>query len=461
MSQPLLTIGPGKELESGLYVGVDKLSAPFWADGMNVEFRAGGPQTSSGYEEIATLPGEIIELAQAYVNGDKRIYGGYDNQVFMSSSLTGLSPLGSFPTNGTPYFETFGSFLLGTNGVDPVRVWRNAGTFDVLAGVPFSYAKLLHRKDNHIMALNTSNGQNAYEWCSASDIDDWNPTIQNSAGSNFIRDLDSEIVAVCDLGPAAAVYSRETMGVIQYVGQPNIFSHQPAINGVGAVGAHSVVQIGVRNAGLNRQGIFITDGVSFDYADDPAIHDYLIDNVDFDRGEEIRGYHNEIRSSVIWYFWGLDGIRHGVGFDYKKGIFKLYDPKILVGLERQVFDVPVAAVEGKKLVLLDQTENRQGAAFSKWVRTKPISAGDGTLWKNWSHLKLVGKWNDAQVKIGVMEDPNSDTIEWFSTQDMAFEIWIDRDAPFLVLEFRADNVDSYFRFSQLQLMGSPAGLVSA
>ena len=230
MVQPLVAAGPGKELESGLFPGVDPLSTPFWQDGENVDFRNGGPMTAKGATALATLPGTVVEMAQAFHDGDQRIYAAVANGVFMRSSISGLSSLGSFPTQGTPQFETFGSFLLGTNNVDPPMYWKNTGSFVAIPSLPFTRAKLFHRRDNHVIALNTSNGQNAYEWCSASDVDDWEPTDENSAGNNWIRDLDSEIVACVDMGSQVAVYSKETMGLIRFVGQPNVFAHNPALN---------------------------------------------------------------------------------------------------------------------------------------------------------------------------------------------------------------------------------------
>jgi hypothetical protein len=463
LAKPLLNVGPGQEMESGLYPGIDPVSAPFWADGENVEFRKGGVVSSLGYTELASLPGTVNELTQAFVTGspsDQRVYGAYDNQVFLLSSQTGLASLGAFPTQGIPYFETFGSWLLGTNFADTPRAWRNTGTFDEIAGLPFDYAKILHRKDNHVLAFNTDLGQNHYAWCSASDIDDWDPTAANSAGDNFIRDLDSDIVAVCDIGDSVAIYSRETMGLINFVGQPNVFSHRFAINGVGATGGRSVVPFGQMNAGLNKQGIFRTDGVGFQYVDEPAVHDFIEEDINFDLGEEIKGYHNEDLSSVIWFYTSNAGTRKGIGYNYVKGIFQKYTTPALVALERQVFPYPVAAI-GNKLALFNQGQDAFGSAFSKWIRTKPLAAGDGTLWKNWSHLKAAGVWNDATVKFGAMEDPNSETIEWFSTQDLAFENWVDRDAPYLVLEFRAEALGAYFSLSQLTIQGTGGGKVSS
>jgi len=462
MTQPLGTFGPGNEFESGIYPSVDKLSAPFWHDGENVEFRKGGITSSKGYEELASLNGEVSEMAQAFHEGDQRIYAAVGAGVFMRSSLSGLSSLGSFPTVGVPQFETLGSFLLGTNGVDPIMAWENTGTFDEIpeAAARFSYAKLLHRRSHHILAFNTSNGQTAYEWCSASDIHTWTPAAANSAGQNFLRDLDSEIICVKDIGQQTAVYSRETMAILNFLGQPDVFGAQQAINGVGAVGARSVVQVGAENYGLNRQGVFQTDGISFIYLADPAILDFIQADVDFDNGEAIRGYHNEDLTSVIWYYDKVGGGRAGIGYNYRRPGFRKYTTGVEVALERQVFSTPIAAIDSS-LVLLNSSHNSGGAVLSKWVRTKPLSAQDAGFWKYWSHLKLVGNWSaTSQVKIGALENPNSDNIEWFSTQYLDYELWFEREAPFLVLEFRADNLDDYFEVSQLQLSGTGAGATS-
>jgi len=459
MPEPIVSAGPGQELESGLFPSVDQLSAPFWVDGENVEFRGGGVQSSKGHIPLSTMPGPVNEMAQAYNAGDQRIYAAVNNGVYVRSSTSGLTSLGAFPRVGFPFFETFGTFLLATNFIDPPMYWKNTGNLVVWPNLPFTFCKVLHRRDNHVIAFNTSNGQNAYEWCSASDVDDWVPTDENSAGNNWVRDLDSEIVAAVDIGRQTAVYSKETMGLIQFVGQPNVFAHTQAINGVGAVGAHSVIQVGPMNYGLNRQGIFVTDGVSFEYIDEPAVHDFILSDVDFDKGEEVKGYHNEDLGSVIWFYTRKLGGRYGLGVNYKKKTFTKYNQNVAVALERQVFSTPVAAI-GNFLVQLNIGNNAGTLPLSKWARTKPLSAQDATIWKIWSHLKNVGTWNAAQVKVGVVEDPTKDPVEWFDIQDLAYENWIDRDAVFLILEFRADVMDSFFHLSQVQIQGAKGGKVS-
>lgn len=463
MATPLITVGPGKEMESGVFPSVDALSAPFWHQGENVEFQRGGVVSSKGYTLLASLRAPGFSLAQAYIEGDQRVYASIDNEVVMVSSVTGGRILGTLPNVGRPYFEVFGSWLLVTNGIDPVHLWKNTGVLTPIAGspspIPFSRAKLLHRRDNHILAFNTNLGQNHYAWCSVSNPEDWVATPQNSAGDNFIRDLDSEIVAVRDIGKQVAVYSRETLGLVRFVGQPNVFAHDPAINGVGAVGADSVVQVGPMNFGLNRQGIFQTDGLSFTYLDEPAVSEVL-DVANFDRGEFIRSYHNESLGSVIWFYDDLAGTRRGISYDYRKGVFKTLNMPITAALERQVFATPIALV-GNSIVNLNSGEDALGSALSKWVRTKPLAGGEGTRWKYWSHLKMAGRWSaGARVKFGAVEDPTSSNIEWFSEQPLDFEVWVDRDCPFLVLEFRADGVGDYFSISQLQLMGIPGAEVS-
>lgn len=460
--EPLVTLGPGKELESGLFPAVAPLSSPFWENGENVEFRKGGVSTSLGYTSLAELPGNVDALIQAYVEGtpgDQRLYAAVDTDVYMRSSLSGLASLGSFPQVGFPNFETFGNWLLATNYKDPIMLWKNTGVLTEIPDVPFTFAKILHRKHNHMMAFNTSNGQASYSWSSASDVEDWLATTSNSAGELFIRDLDSEIVAVADLGDQVAVYSRETMALVSFLGQPLVFGHRFALNGVGAVSADSVVSVGARNYGLNRQGTFETDGLDFRYTAEPAVFDWIEENINFGLPESVIGYHNEQLESIIWYFTRNDGVRAGLGYNYRAGRFNRYSFPVLVALERSVFTKPVAAI-GNMLVLLNSGHSANGEAFSKWIRTKPISAQDATIWKTWSYLKMVGEWSDAVVKLGIVENPNSGDIEWIETKDLAYENWIDRDGVFLVLEFRADLLDAFFEFSQMQILGTRNGKVS-
>src|SRR6187399_3113089 len=127
MPEILGSFGPSNELESGLFPSVDQASAPLWVDGENVEFRGGGVQSSQGYAILASVPGTTLEMAQAYNEGDQRIYLAVGNGVYLRSNLTGLTPLGNFPAVGFPFFETYGTFLLATNFVDPPMYWKNAG----------------------------------------------------------------------------------------------------------------------------------------------------------------------------------------------------------------------------------------------------------------------------------------------------------------------------------------------
>lgn len=460
MGSPLFNAGPGGILESGIFPSLPPGSAPFWADGENVEFRDGGVVSSTGYSPLATFGGTIGALAQAYHEGDQRLYASVGRNIYNASSRTGVDQIGELPALGTPYFETLGSWLAIANDLNPVMLWKNTGMAAAIAGTPFNRAKLLKRADNHLMVFNTNLGGNHYAWSDTSNFEEFTPATDNAAGDNYIRDLDGDILAVTNIGNRYGAYSNDTLALISFIGQPYIFGHQPAINGVGAVGGRSVTAFGAENAGLTKQGIFRTDGFSFSYVDEPAVHEYIQETVDFSKGEEIRSYHAEELSSVYFYFTKLESGRAGIGWNYKKGIFTKSSLAIENVLERQVFSHAVGAA-GSTLVLFDRTNNANGVPFRRWVRTRPLEIGHPNVWRLFSYLQLNGNWTtDAQVRFGLVEDPNAgeDDIQWFSTQTIGPELFVDREVPYLVIELSVETLNGFFKVSKM--MGWDAGAFS-
>jgi hypothetical protein len=179
----LLVLGP-QEIQSGIYQ-IGKAAAVLWQDGRNIVFRDLGFRSAGGAtQKSVPLGDQARDIAQAYVSGTlaKRLYFGTDTKVEMHELIGGVwteTDLLTWPTAGQyADLETWGTWLVATNGVDPVKVWKNTGLLVDLAGTPFTRAKIIKRKQPFLLAFNTNNiGDTGVEWSSDSDIEELDSNI--------------------------------------------------------------------------------------------------------------------------------------------------------------------------------------------------------------------------------------------------------------------------------------------
>jgi hypothetical protein len=464
MTQPLVQAGPGQSFIAGLSPSLDPLSALLWHDGENVVGRRFGVQKIGGWESQINAGEPILDLHQAYTGAANRAYLAGVRKVWLWEGGP-LSELGEFGSDGVPYLETWGTWVLGTNGVNPIRLWKNTGTLDEIAdaATQFDWAKLLHRRDVHVLALNTNNSPTEIAWCSASNVELWTPALSNTAGNYTIRDMDGEIIAVSDLGPNVAIYSKGRLVVGTYTGPPFIFNFQPALEGIGAVGRHAVVEAAGFNYGMSAKGIWGTDGVSVEYVDEPVMQKWINDNRDYTKGEEVIGFQSASRDLVMWAFPNINGGISGVALNIKNnslwklggGVFNI----TAACKNDEIFGVPVVAIDGR-LVFANKGRNAGGEALPCFIRTKPLDAGSPEFFKLWDYLRLTGEWTGGRVRLGALHDPNDlSGIEWFYDQPLGTQHFFKREAPFVVVELSVDQLDETFSVSQFLLSGEVTAVV--
>lgn len=459
MTQTLIKVGPGGEMQSSVAPSVAPESAILWVSGENVIFRKMGVEKMPGYETIVDVGEDGYEIAQALVDGVQTAYIGAARRVYRYNATVGLQNLMQFAGTGAIRLETWGDWFLATNGVNPIRLFKN-GAFQTIADISFTYCKHLLRSNVHMLAANTSNGENMIEWCAASDVETWTPARSNSAGNYVIRDLGGEITCMTKIGRQIALYSEDKMVTGRWTGQPFTFSFDDPMEGIGAAGGRSVVSVGAFNIGMFRNGIWETDGTQYRLVDEPDVQKWIQDTVDFDQPERITAYHNKTLEQAIFHMPKLAGGMVGLPYNYRR---RAFGPPITTGVtgitKREVFDYPLAMIGGK-LSYINGT-NAAGAALTSKIQTKPMDAGDSTLRKIFDYLQLSGSWTGGTVRVGALEDPNDlSSIEWFYSADLARQHWFERDTPFVVLEFSASDVDETFAISQFLMGGEVTGFVA-
>jgi hypothetical protein len=477
-SEKLIEFLPGKGLDSGVFPSSEHASGDIWQTGLNMWFRERTLEHLLGRQKILPLIARASQsMAQALTQAKaKRLYwedfGTINYWEGMGAvTIGGLDPGGDFD------METWGDWLIATDNINPLQIWQNTGA---LATIPdaltqFSKVKIVRRLAVHLIAYNTDVLPEGLHWCSANDPLTWTPSLNNSARNLPIRDLDSEIIAVEDLGAQNAVYSKNSMLLIQYVGPTQWFGvPAQALSGIGAVSKHSVVSLGNYNFGLCRAGIFVTDGNTFNYIDRPAVDRWLQENVDWTKASSIVGYWDARLSLVVWSVPLLIGGRTAVGMDpkmrllapnslYATGASPLFqktwtyvDGSFTAALPEDVFDQPILALpDGIHFTSISGTNigNFTAQSFLQ-------DGGSREHYKSWDYAVVHGAIDpSSQVRFGFADDPEDDAIEW-SPWGNIIEPRIPfgpRESVYMAIAFKSN---AKFRLSGLTVYGEKAGNIN-
>jgi hypothetical protein len=463
----LLLQATAEQIQSGVYLGVNKAVVPFWEDGANIAFSEFGVKKIGGATLATTLDAAGIpwDMEQAFVNNVPRVFIGTGLGVYLAERIGSSWSDNSIYTWPSPSqyadLETWGTWILGTNNLDPVMVWKNTGTGAALAGTTFTRAKVLKRKSPFVFAMNTDFGEDSIHWCTDSNPEVWGPLSTNTAGQLTLRDIDSGIQASEDLQDYVAVYSRNNLYLGQYQGS-GVWGFRRAVSGIGAVSRRSIVKVDPLNYGLNENGIFQTDGNSFAYLDDPAISKWLLGRIDWSKRSEIWGYHDSRLKRVTWYFpvlLVLGGGKASVHYHYEGGIFSRGSLDFAAADTQEVFEYPIVVDSAGKVGLWQAGEQNYGADVPWSVRTKPIDFGANNLEKTLELIQVEGVWESGLLRVWVMqhpEDPSPDLFHEAGLQRQNYMRNGGREGPYFRFEISGAKPAV---INMIECHGNVAGLV--
>lgn len=317
-------------LGSGLFPSHPGKKPPLWENGRNVVFEYGLVKAALG-QFLMFAPAEaarIMGIKAAYVAGTPTVYFGTPTKLWKWTESGGVEDLSDEVFSGgegNPWiFALWGNWIAATNNTEDLKIYKNTGNFADLAGTPFTRCKVIESTNTHLFAMNTSNGGNYIEWTDVDDIEDWTATSTNEAGNKPMRNLDSDIIAAKKLGDSIIAYTYNEMLSIDYIGRPFIYGVNFLLEGFGPVGPNAVAAVGRVHYGFGRRGLWVTDGVSFDFIDEPAVFDFLFQDdltrVDKTKLDQIVVWHDQMQNLVMFSYPTEAGLGHNdiqVGFNYK------------------------------------------------------------------------------------------------------------------------------------------------
>lgn len=462
-AEKFIDIKPRQGLDSGLIPSAEPAEGMIWRDGKNAWFRDLTLEHTPGTQFLVANIGQSARaLAQAFGSNGTRIL--YMEDLGIVSLWYGAAKIlvGTLDPTGSPELEPWGDWLIASDNISPLKIWKSTGAFVTItdAATQFSRAKIVRKLAQHVLVYNTNILPSGFHWCSANNPDVWTPSTTNSARNLPIRNLDSHIVAVEPLGARHAVYSRNTLLLVQYIGPSQWFgTPNQSMQGIGAIGKHSVVSLGNYNFGISRAGIFMTDGNSFSYIDKPYIDKWLQSNADWTRGEEFIGYWDERLQVVVWSVPISTG-KIGLTVDPKllggARPFSFVDGDFSFGLKREVFDFPIIAKSRGQFY----TSITDTVAGDFQLRSHLFDAGDASQYKSWDYAIITGNIApSSQIRFGFTDSPTIASIVWdgwmpISSSQVPFG---PRESVYLAIEISATEI---FKCSGLTVFGEKAGSIN-
>ena len=245
--------------------------------------------------------------------------GGYGLEAWgtaRSSSTVVLDP-------GSWSLDNYGQLLVATvrNGAtytwtplegDPNALTTRAA---IVANAPTrSLMSLVSDRDRHLFLMGTettvgdSTTQNRMfvRFSNQEDINTWNPTATNTAGT-FTLDQGNEIVTAIQGKDYVLVLTDQAAYVIQFVGPPYTFSLRQVGSNCGCLGQHAAVfaQGAVYWMGFGG-GFFMYDGTVKQLPS--LVEDFVFTTrggglgINYDASQITYGYHNTLYNEVGWFY---------------------------------------------------------------------------------------------------------------------------------------------------------------
>ena len=238
---------------------------------------------------------------------------------------------------GSWSLDNYGQLLVATVKNGATYTWNpgTAGALEtrasIVSGAPTkSLMSLVSERDRHLFLMGTldnlsdSTSQNKMfiRFSNQEDINTWQPTATNTAGT-FLIDQGNEIITAVQGKDYILVLTDQAAYVLQFVGPPFTFSIRQVGSNCGCLGQHAAVyaQGAVFWMGFGG-GFFMYDGTVKQLPS--LVEDFVFttsgDNlgINYDANQIAYGYHNSLYNEVGWYYAasGSQQINRNVVFNF-------------------------------------------------------------------------------------------------------------------------------------------------
>ena len=130
-------------------------------------------------------------------------------------------------------------------------------------------------------------------------INSFAPTAINSAGSQRLQD-GTKIVGAIKAKDNILVWTDTSLYTMKHVGSPFTFGFEQVGTNCGLIGKNAVVEIDGVAYWMSPKGFFLFDGTVKSLS--CSIEDYVYDNIDTAKGQQVCAAINNLFTEVVWYY---------------------------------------------------------------------------------------------------------------------------------------------------------------
>ena len=314
----LLNRNDDPQFRAGLFLDFKNDSAPLFVDGKNVRFTTGSVRAAPSllpFAKVAQDP--VTRLWSQLVHSKNSVFFQVGFEVF---ELRDNVVTKRFTALGPAQFASFGNFtLLADGGTLAIKKLAN-GDFERIPGGPLATFVIVFTP--FVLVFH----DRAFAWSDIDNPDYWGPSgAAHQANSLPIRDMDSPIRSVIRAFNGILVGSDKNQWLVNFLGAPNWFGVKSLDLDVGAHTNESLCLVKSRVMGLGPRGLWITDGFTYEFVDQPAVQDTLFKRVGFAPDVVLANdYYNE---RVLIISTPREGPRSAVVWDYQNNNFSQTDDK--------------------------------------------------------------------------------------------------------------------------------------
>jgi len=271
-----------------------------------------------------------------------------------------------------------------------------------IAGAPTaSRISLVSTPDRHLLFMGTEktiatpNSQDdlLIRFSSQEDINTYQPTAENTAGSLRIAD-GSRIVAAERSRGQILVWTDTSLHGLQFIGPPFTFGLRQLGQNCGIIGMHAGIDINGISYWMSQDSFFLFDGSVKKLP--CTVEQFVFDNINVTGSENAFAGHNGEFNEIMWFYprTGSNEINAIVAYNYLEQTWWTGTLDRTTWIDREVFDNPVASdylpsttannevilglTDGATQMFLHETGNdADGEAITAFVKSGVVQIAQG------------------------------------------------------------------------------------
>jgi len=242
------------------------------------------------------------------------------------------------------------------------------------------------------------------------DINDYVPTAINSAGSQRLQD-GTRIIGALKAKESILVWTDNALYTMKFIGAPFTFGFEQVGTNCGLIGKNAAIEIDGMAFWMSSNGFFMFDGTVKSMP--CSVEDYVYDQADTTKGQQIYAGINNLFTEVIWYYPSTNSEYNDqyVVFNYgepmKGGTWYIGTEARTSWIDATVYQKPIATkfdstTTGTFPVIVGESGLGQTTLFEHEVGTDQVNP-DGSTTTVTSFIKsfdfdLQARQKDAQGK---------------------------------------------------------------